>query len=125
MRGDVVLAVVGVLLGAAAIGFADGLAHRVGHAVGVEDGATFDVASAAAHGLDQRSSAAEIAFFVGVENRDERNFRQVEAFAEEIDADEDVEFAAAEIAKNFDALERFDFRVQVAAANADLGEIFR
>ena len=48
-RRDVVFAVVGFLLGAAAIGFADGLAHRVGHAVGVENRAAFDVARATAH----------------------------------------------------------------------------
>ena len=100
------------------------VAHRVSHPVGVEDGAAFDVAGAAADGLDQRGGAAEIAFFVGVENGDQGNFGKVEAFAEEIDADEDVEFAAAKIAKDADALEGIDFRVQVAAADADFGEIF-
>ena len=124
LRRDVVFAVVGFLLGAAAVGFADGLAHGVGHTVGVENGAAFEMARAAAHGLNQRRGAAEIAFLVGVENRDERNFGKIEAFAEEVDADEHIEFAAAQIAQDADALERFDFRVQVAAANADFGEIF-
>ena len=94
------LAVVGFLFGAAAIGFADGLAHGVGHAVGVENGAAFEVAGAAAHGLDQRGGAAEVAFFIGVENRDERNFREIEAFAQQVDADEHVEFAAAQVAQD-------------------------
>ena len=49
LRGDVVLAIVGFLLGAAAIGFADGLAHGVSHAVGVENGAAFEMAGTAAH----------------------------------------------------------------------------
>ncbi len=42
----------------------------------------------------------------------------------QVDADEDVEFAAAEIAEDFDAVERFDFGVQVAAADSDFCEIF-
>src|SRR5262249_5768214 len=91
--------------------------------VGVENGATFDVASAAADGLDQRRGAAEEAFLVGVEDGDKRHFRKDETFTEEIDADEDVEFAAAEIAEDFDWVERLDFGVQVADADADFAEI--
>ncbi len=45
--------VVGDLFGAAAIGFADGLVHGVGAAIGVENGAALDVAGAAADSLDQ------------------------------------------------------------------------
>src|SRR6185437_4500343 len=97
LRRDVVFAIVGGLLGAAAIRFADGLAHGVGHHVGVKNGAAFDMARAAADALDERSGAAEKAFLVGVENGDERNFGKVEAFAKKIDADEDIEFAAAQI----------------------------
>ncbi len=79
---DVVFLVVGELFVAAAIGFADGLVHGAGAAVGVENGAAGDVAGAAADGLDERGGAAEIAFFVGVEDGDERDFGEVEAFAE-------------------------------------------
>src|SRR5690348_4178233 len=95
-RGDVIFRVVSKLLGAAAIGFVDGLIHRVGAAIGVENGAALDVAGAAANGLNERGGAAEITFLVGVENGDEGNFGKVEAFAEKIDADEDVEFAATQ-----------------------------
>ncbi len=42
-----------------------------------------------------------------------------------IDADEDIEFAAAQIAQDADAFERFDFRMQITAANSDFTEIFR
>ena len=85
---DVVFLVVGDLLFAAAIGFADGLLHGAGAAVGIENGAAFDVARAAADGLNQRGGAAEIAFFVGVQNGDQRNFGQVQAFAQQVDADQ-------------------------------------
>src|SRR6266568_3080498 len=122
---DVVLFIESHLLGAAAIGFVDGLIHGVSAAVGIENGAAFDMAGAAADGLNQRSGAAEIAFLVGVENGDKRDFGQVQPFAKQVDADEHVKFTAAQIAKNLDAVERFDFRVQIAAADTDLSEIFR
>src|SRR5690242_13488948 len=121
---DVVLFVESYLLGAAAIRFVDGLIHGVSAAVGVENGAAFDVAGAAADGLNQRSGAAEIAFLVGVEDGDKRDFGQVQPFAKQIDADEHVKFTAAQIAKNLDAVERLDFGVQIAAADTDFSEIF-
>jgi hypothetical protein len=52
------------------------------------------MAGGAAHGLDERAGGAEEAFLVGVEDGDEGDFGQVEAFAEKIDADEDVELAS-------------------------------
>ena len=76
-RRDVVFLVVVDLLGAAAVGFIDGLIHGIGAAVGVENGAAFDVASAAADRLNKRSGAAEVAFFVGVKDGDERNLGQI------------------------------------------------
>src|SRR5229473_4491147 len=90
--GVMLFSFVGDLLGAAAIGFADGLVHGVGAAVGVENGAAFDVARATADGLNQRCGAAEKSFLVRVENGDEGDFRQIQPLAKKIDADEDVEF---------------------------------
>ena len=91
--------------------------------VGVEDGAAFKVSRGAAHGLDERAGRAQEAFLVGVENGDERDFGQVEAFAEQIDTDEGVEFAFAQAGEELDALEGFDFRVHVTASDADLGVV--
>ncbi len=123
MRSDAVFFVVGFLLFAAAVGFVDGALHGVGHLVGVEDGAAFDVAGGAADGLDEGALGAEEAFFVGVEDGDEGDFGEVEAFAEEVDADEDVVLAFAEVAEEFDAFEGFDLGVHVAAADAYFGVV--
>ena len=55
---------------AAAIRFTDRFVHGAGATVGVKNGAAFDVACAAADGLNQCGGAAEKAFFVRIENRD-------------------------------------------------------
>ncbi len=96
---DAVLAVVGLLQRAAAAGFVDRALHRVGDAVGVEDDLGVDVAGGAADGLHQRGLAAQEAFLVGVEDRDQRDFGQVEPFAEQVDADEGVEPPFAQVAQ--------------------------
>ena len=46
------------------------------------------------------------AFLIGVENGDQRNLGQVQTFAQEVDADQDVELAAAQVAQDADAVQR-------------------
>ena len=69
--------------------------HRVGHAVGIEDRLAVDVPRRAADRLDQRALRAQEAFLVRVENRDQRHLGNVESFAQQVDADQHVEFARA------------------------------
>ena len=96
LRRDAVGGVVLDLLLAAAVGLGDGALHRAGHLVGIEDHLAVDVARGAADGLDQRGLAAQKAFLVGVEDRDQRAFGNVEALAQQVDADQRVERAEAQ-----------------------------
>src|ERR1017187_6858274 len=123
LRRNAVLLVVSALNGAPAVGLVQRFPHRVGHLVGVKNGAAAQVTRATADGLDQRSRRTKEAFLVGIENRHQRDFRQVETFAQQIDADEHIELALAQIAQNLDALQRLDLRVHVTAANAHLAVV--
>src|SRR6202022_1048735 len=129
LRRDAVRSVVFDLLFAAAVGFGDGALHRARHLVGVEDHLAIDVARGAADGLDQRGLAAQKTFLVGVEDRNQRAFGNVEAFAQQVDADQRVERAEPEVADDLDALDGVDIGGHVAHANALLvqifGEVFR
>jgi hypothetical protein len=71
------------------------MARSIGarHGVCIEDHAAVDVARGAADGLNERGLAAQKAFLVGVEDRDQRAFRDVEALAQEVDPDQRVEGA--------------------------------
>ena len=68
MRRNAVFFVEGDLLLAPPVGLVDGAPHGVGHLIGVQDGAAFNVARSAADGLDQRALRAEEAFLIGVED---------------------------------------------------------
>ncbi len=105
---DAVLGVVGLLLLAPAVGLRHRALHRAGDAVGIEDHPAVDVARRAADGLDQRGLAAQEAFLVGVEDRDQRAFRNVEALAQQVDADQRVEGAEPQVADDLDALDGVD-----------------
>ncbi len=105
-------------------GFGHGALHRAGDAVGVEDHLAVDVARGAADGLHQRGFAAQEAFLVGVENGDEAALGNVEAFAQQVDADQHVERAQAQVADDLDALHRVDVGVHVAHAHALFVHVF-
>ena len=96
------------LLGAPALGLVDRLAHRLGHLVGVQDRLAVDVARRAADGLDQAALGAQEAFLVGVEDGHQRDLGDVEAFAQQVDADQHVEHAQAQVAQDLDALDGVD-----------------
>src|SRR3546814_8765460 len=79
------------LLGASAVGLVERTFHRAGFAIGVEDCFAVEIACGAANGLNQRALGAQEAFLVGVEDRDQRDLRNVEALAQQVDADQYVE----------------------------------
>src|SRR3989304_4964500 len=72
------------------------VAERVGADVGVHDDVAVDGAGGAADRLDERAAAAQKALLVSVEDADEAHLRQVEALAQQVDADDDVVDAEAQ-----------------------------
>ena len=121
---DAVLGVVGHLLLAAAGGLGHGALHRAGDLVGIEDHLAVDVAGGAADGLHQRGLGAQKAFLVGVEHGHQGAFGDVEALAQQVDADQHVEGAEAQVADDLDALDRVDVGVHVAHPHAVLVQVF-
>src|SRR5262245_45149856 len=81
LRRDAVRGVERFLLFTPPIGLGDGALHRAGHGVGIEDDTAVDVARGAADGLNERGLAAQESLLVGVEDRNQRAFRNVEALA--------------------------------------------
>ena len=59
--------------------------------------------------ISERSDLQK-SFFIRIENRHERNLRQIQAFSQKIDPDQNVKFATAQVAKDLDPLERHECR---------------
>ncbi len=81
------------LFDAAALGLIHRALHRVGDPVGIQNRRAVQVARGAAYGLDQRAFGTQEALLVRVENRHQRHFRNIEPFAQQIDADQHIELA--------------------------------
>ena len=123
LRRDPVLLVVGELDGAAAVRLVERALDRLRQLVRVEQHLAVDVPRGAADRLDQRRLAAQEALLVRVEDRDERHLGQVEALAQQVDADEHVVLAEPQLADDLDPLERVDLGVQVARPDARLEQV--
>ena len=120
---DVVLFVVFLLYGAAAVGLADGALHAARERIGIHDHAPLRVARGAPDGLHERRFAAQEPLFIGVENGDEAHFGKVEPLAQQVDAAQDVELARTQTVDDVDALQSIDVGVHVAHFDAVLLEI--
>jgi len=121
--GDAVFGVIFDLPLAAGLADGEKTFDAAGHDIRVEDDLAVQVAGGAAGGLDEAGLAAEKALLVGIEDRDEGDLGEIEAFAEEVDADEDVKFAPAEGAEDLDAFDGVDVAVEVADVDADVAEV--
>ena len=94
------------------------IAHRLGDLVGVEDDTPARIARRTADGLDQARLRAEEALLIRVEDCDQRHFRQVEALAQQVDADQDVELRRPQVPDDLNALHRTDVGVHIAHLDA-------
>ena len=122
-RRDAVRQVVRHLLDPAALGFADGFFHRLGHLVGIQNGPALQVAGGAADGLDQRTLRAQKTFLVGIQNRHQRHLGNIQAFAQQVDAHQHVKGAQSQVAQDLDPLHGVDVAVQVAHLDTVVAQI--
>ena len=73
--------------------------------------------------MHQRGRGAQEALLVGVENRNQRDLRQVEPLTQEVHTDQHVEIAFAKIAQQLHTIERVDVRMQVAHPDTELAVV--
>jgi len=127
--GDAVFAVIRFLLFAAAAGFVERPLHAAGNTIGIENDAPVDIASGAADGLDERGFGTQKPLLIRVEDRNQSAFGDVQPFPQQVDADQHIVNAHAQVADQLDPLQRFGVRMHVADLDPRFvhifGQIFR
>ena len=113
------------LLFATSIGLVDGGSHAFCNGVGIHDCFAVDISSGTTNRLCQASLVAKETFLVCIEDGDKRDFRQVEAFPEQIHADQHIMLPQAKFAQNANAVERIDVAMDVSSLNAIAKQILR
>ena len=128
LGGDAVPLVISGLDAPPAQGFVNGPLHRIGNFVGVQQDCAIYIPGGPANGLNQGTLGAQIALFVRVQNGHQRDLGNIEALAQEVDADQDIEAALAQRTDNLHALNGVDIRVEIAHPDADflivIGQVF-
>ena len=110
---------------AAAVRFVDRLLHRVRYFVRVQNDLGVDVSRGAANRLNQARGTSQKAFFVRIENGDQRNFWKIETLSKQVHPDAGVELAFSQFSQNFDTFDRVEFRVKPFAADAFFEHVSR
>src|ERR1022692_3895899 len=72
------------------------LPHAVRHHVGVQNGVPLHVPRPPPHVLDQRARRSQEPFLIRVQDRHQRYLRQVQTFAQQVDADQHIELPRSE-----------------------------
>ena len=83
------------------------------------------MARGASRDLRQRPHVAQETLLVGVEDRHQRHFGQVEPFAQQVHAHQHVEHSGPQVFQNLDAFQRIHVRVDVTVAYAREGYMKR
>ena len=112
------LAVIGLLLLAPAVGLADAGRHGGRDRVGIHDHLALGVAGCASHGLDQAGLRAQEALFISVQNRHEANLGDIQSFAQEVDAHQHVKGPGAQIPDDLHTLDGADVVVHIPRPDA-------
>lgn len=123
-RRDAMGFVIGNLLVSPAICFINCFPHRASDCIGVQNDPPFCVARRPADRLHQRSLRPQKAFFVCVQDRDKSTLRNIQTFAQQVDADQHIKRTQPQIPDNFNTLQCVDIRVHVANLHAVFVQIF-
>ena len=114
-----------LLLGrSSAVRLADGTVHGIRHGIGVHDDVSLGVSGCSSDRLDQGCLRSQEAFLVGVQDRHQRDLRNVQSFSKKVDPDQDVKHIQAHVADDLRALQGVDVRMQVLHTDPCVLEVF-
>ena len=83
------------------------------------------MAGGAACGLDERGFVAQESLLVRIEDANQRNFRQVEPFPQQVDSHQHVEISGPQSPDDFSPFERFNLRMQITHFDSHFAEVVR
>ena len=120
---DAVFFIVGVLNGAAALGLHDGALHAGRDLICVHEHNAVGVAGRAADRLNQACLAAQEAFLIGIQNRNQRYLRQIQTLAQQVDANNNINCADAQVLDDLHALKGIHLVVHILDLDALFGKV--
>ena len=103
----------------------DGFLHAVGDGVGIHDHLAVDITGGTTGSLCQRAVRTQEPFLVGIEDGNERDFRQVETFTQQVHADQHVVDTGAQVVHDLHAVECGHVAMDIVGLDTVIEQIFR
>ena len=72
-----------------------------------------DITGSPAHGLDKSRIGPQEPFFVSIENSYQRNFRHIQSFAQQVDADQDIEHTGPQVPDDISPFDSGNIGVEI------------
>src|SRR3990167_796599 len=119
------LLVEGCLHTSAPAGLVDGPFHRLGYGIRIENYGPVDMPSRTADRLDKRTFGAKKSLFISIQNAHQRDLREVQSFAQEIDPDQDVKRPLSKLPDNLHPLKSLYIGVEIADPDMQILVVFR
>ena len=112
----------------AALRFIQCQTHGIRNRICIHDNMTFTVSRRTSDGLNQRSFRTKKSFLVRIQNRHQRNLRNIQPLSQKVDSNQYIKHIQTQIPDNFCTLQRINIRMQIFDPNTDLthiiGQIF-
>ena len=96
--------------------------HRLADAICIHDNPAVLVTCSSAYSLNKRGLCTKKSLFVRIQNRNKSDFRNIQSFSKQVNADEHVEFTEAEIPNCLQSLKIIYFRMQISDFDSFISE---
>ena len=103
----------------------NGSPHGIRNGIRVHNYVSLRVPCRPPDGLDQRSFRTEKTFLIRVQDRDQRNFRNIQAFPQKVDAHQNVKYVQPHIPDNLRPFQGVDIRMEIFYADSGFPDIIR
>ena len=107
--------VIGKLDCATALSLLNCKTHGVGNLVGIHDYSAIKISGSTTHSLRKRTVASQKSLLVSIEYCYKRYFRKIETLSKQVDTDENIICAEAQVIKNTNTVESIDIAVNICS----------
>ena len=106
-----------------AVRLRDSRAHGICHIIRIHDNMSFRITRCTPNRLNQGSLGTQEAFLIRIQNRHQRNLRNIQTLTQQIDSHQYIKHIQTHVPDDLRPLQRVDIRMQVLHTNSYIAHI--
>ncbi len=124
LRRDPVFFIVFYLLCPPSFSLTQRALHRSRNFIRIHNHKRIHISRAPTDGLDQRTFTPQKALLVGIQNRNQTHFRQIQSISKQVDTNQHIKFPEPQIPQNLYSFNRLNIRMQIANSYIRIAQKF-